>query len=238
MVAPEPRSSGPRAPVPRPPVPPRRRQWLDELRFRLTDPRVGAVGLGLVAIAAGAFWYVTSLRSGDADSGTAAASADATVLESTDRPTAEGADDELVIVHVAGAVAEPGVIELPAGSRVIDAVEAVGGARAEGDLDRLNLAAALTDGQRVVVPLIGQPLAPADATDGATDVAGDGGLLDLNTATREQLEELPGIGPALAEAILAEREKRGGFQSVDDLKGVRGIGEKRFADIEDLVTVP
>lgn len=238
MVDSEPPSSEPRAPVPRPPLPGRRRQLLDDLRFRLTDPRVGAVALGVVALAAGAFWYVTSMRAEGERSSPAPVASDSTVA--ADAPTSEAAtEDGVVTVHVAGAVAEPGVIELGAGSRVIDAVEAVGGARPDGDLDRLNLAATVADGQRVMVPVIGQPLPPGDPAGATGDpTLVEGGLLDLNTATQEQLEELPGIGPALAGAILDEREKRGGFQSVDDLKGVRGIGEKRFADIEDLVTVP
>jgi competence protein ComEA len=153
-------------------------------------------------------------------------------------------DDAGVVVHVAGAVTQPGVVELKAGARVIDAVEAAGGALATADLDRMNLAAELTDGQRVLVQNVGDPPAPGPApgdpsgsSTGAAPGETPGGLLDLNTATSEQLEELPGIGPVLAEAILSERERRGGFRNVLELRDVRGIGEKRFADLVDLVTV-
>jgi competence protein ComEA len=86
---------------------------------------------------------------------------------------------------------------------------------------------------------VGDPPAPPAPGGGSGASAGEapGGLLDLNTATSDQLEELPGIGPALAEAILTERERRGGFRNVLELRDVRGIGEKRFADLVDLVTV-
>jgi competence protein ComEA len=146
-------------------------------------------------------------------------------------------------VHVAGAVNHPGVVELRAGARVIDAVEAVGGALADGDLDRLNLAAKVADGQRVYVAKVGQadPGAVGDGS-GATgaEAAGGGttgGKVNLNTATQAQLEELPGIGPTYAQAIIAERQRRGGFTSVNDLRSVRGIGDKRFAELAPLVSV-
>ena len=146
-------------------------------------------------------------------------------------------------MHVAGAVNHPGVVELRAGAPVIDAVEAVGGALADGDLDRLNLAAKVSDGQRVYVAKIGQsdPGAVGDSAGSATgEPSGDGttgGKVNLNTATQAQLEELPGIGPTYAQAILAERQRRGGFTSVNDLRSVRGIGDKRFAELAPLVTV-
>ncbi len=128
---------------------------------------------------------------------------------------------------------------------MIDAVEAVGGALADADLDRLNLAAKLVDGERVYVPKVGQsdPGVVADAggvsaTPGAASGgATAGGKLNLNTATEAQLEELPGIGPTYAQAIIAERQRRGGFKSVNELRSVRGIGDKRFAELAPLVTV-
>ncbi len=148
-------------------------------------------------------------------------------------------------MHVAGAVTHPGVVELRSGARVIDAVEAVGGALVDGDLDRLNLAAKVTDGQRVFVAKVGQ--ADPGVTNAGGDAAGSetgaassgapGAKVNLNTATQAQLEELPGIGPTYAQAILAERQRRGGFTSVNDLRSVRGIGDKRFAELAPLVTV-
>lgn len=155
-----------------------------------------------------------------------------------------------LVVHVAGAVAAPGVVRLPQGSRVVDAVAAAGGLRPDAEPDRVNLAAPLTDGQRVVVPILGQPdpvelpgaaapspgpggSAPADA--GATGALGQ--PVDLNTATVEQLDTLPGVGPATASAILDHRTSEGPFRSVDELIEVRGIGEAKLEALRDLVTV-
>jgi competence protein ComEA len=141
-----------------------------------------------------------------------------------------------VVVHVAGAVAHPGVVELPVGARVIDAVEAVGSALPSADLDRLNLAAKLVDGERVLVARVGDP-ATAAAGSGSSDSTEQAGPLNLNTATQAQLDTLPGVGPQLAAAIIKERDRRGGFRSVNELSSVRGIGDKRLADLRDLVTV-
>jgi len=149
------------------------------------------------------------------------------------------------VVHVAGAVTRPGVVDLAGGARIIDALEAAGGGRSDADLDRLNLAAKLVDGQRILVPRIGEPTGAATAptgSDGAGATDGDaataeGGLVNLNLATQAQLEALPGIGPQLAAAIISERARRGSFRSVNELRDVRGIGEKRFADLRDRVAV-
>ena len=146
-------------------------------------------------------------------------------------------------MHVAGAVVQPGIVRLRRGARVVDAIEAAGGARPEADLDQLNLAAKVADGQRIGVGIPGRPAVGAigsaggatATTDGFSDPSG--GLLNLNTATQAEIELLPGIGPVLGAAILRERDERGGFRSVDELRSVRGIGEKRFADLRDLVTV-
>lgn len=217
-----------------------------------SDARVGLVLLAVVAVAAGVVWYQVGVRGGSdppprqATPTSVAPSADGRTPGSAGGATTPGGDGETtggggaVVVHVAGAVTHPGVVELAAGARVVDAIEAAGGALATADLDRLNLAAKLTDGQRVLVQNVGDPPeapgAPGDPSV-APGTAEAGGLLNLNTATAEQLEELPGIGPALAEAIIAERERRGGFRNVLELRDVRGIGEKRFADLVELVTV-
>jgi competence protein ComEA len=132
-----------------------------------------------------------------------------------------------VVVHVVGAVAVPGVQRLPAGSRVIDAVEAAGGAAPDADLSRVNLAAFLADGQQVVV------LRPGEAP----PVADGGAVIDINRASAAELEELPGVGPATAEAIIAHREQNGPFASVDDLLDVRGIGEAKLEQLRDRATV-
>jgi len=222
---------------------------IDRLREWRADGRFGVVVLVLVAVVAGVVWYRIGV--GGASAGESAAPRAVTTTVSTttlDDPTPstgpKGTPARLA-VHVAGAVTHPGVVELNTGARVIDAVEAVGGALADGDLDRLNLAAKVTDGERVYVAKVGQ--ADPGVVDGGGadapapgDGAGTGGVgtkVNLNTATQAQLEELPGIGPTYAQSIIAERQRRGGFTSVNDLRSVRGIGDKRFAELASLVTV-
>ncbi|TDE90078.1 ComEA family DNA-binding protein [Occultella glacieicola] len=161
-----------------------------------------------------------------------------------------GAADETLgtlVIHVAGAVSSPGVYDLTAGSRVNDAVLAAGGPTSDADLDAVNLAGWLQDGQQVYVPVLGETLPPAAV--GAPDPAGtaDGpdtagpagtiGPVDLNTATAAELETLPGIGPALAQRILDHRSENGGFTSIDQLDDVSGIGPATMERLRDLVTV-
>jgi competence protein ComEA len=223
---------------------------LDRLRDLRADPRLGVLGLVAVAAVAGLAWYRIGLGETDSAGGAAAPAAKApaatsaspttTTSSNTTGSNTTGADAD-VTVHVAGAVVRPGVIELRAGSRVIDAVEAAGGGMPEADLDRMNLAARLVDGQRILVQKVGEPATAADpaapAAPASTDGAPTNQPINLNAASQEQLETLPGIGPVLAEAIVAERERRGGFRSVNELRDVRGIGDQRFADVEALVTV-
>jgi competence protein ComEA len=144
-----------------------------------------------------------------------------------------------VIVHVAGAVAQPGVVELPAGSRVVDAVRAAGGLRADAEPDRVNLAAELSDGQRVVVPVVGQEIPAEVVPSGSPPASTQGGgpaKVDVNAAGAAELESLPGIGPATSAAIVAHRERHGPFRSVDSLLEVRGIGAAKLDALRDLVT--
>jgi len=145
-----------------------------------------------------------------------------------------------VAVHAAGAFARPGLYELPAGSRVAHLVEAAGGPTADAMLDALNLAARLNDGERIYLPKVGEAPPPAvGAASGAASsggAAGDG-LVDLNTATLEQLDALPGVGPATAEAILEYRREKGKFRSVEELLEVRGIGEAKLAALRKRVRV-
>lgn len=142
------------------------------------------------------------------------------------------------LVHAAGAVAVPGVYRLPANARVADLVEAAGGPLADGDLDRLNLAAPVVDGQQVYVPREGE--AVPEAAGGPSDAGAGGsggGVVDVNTADADTLDTLPGVGPATARAILDERERRGRFASVEELLDVRGIGEAKLEALRDLVRV-
>ncbi len=147
-----------------------------------------------------------------------------------------------VVAHVVGAVAAPGVRRLPAGARVVDAVDAAGGALPDADLARLNLAALVVDGQQVYVLRQGEvPPPPLTGAGGQADpsgaAVGSAGPVDVNRATADQLDELPGVGPATAEAIIAHREQHGPFGSVEDLLDVRGIGEAKLDQLRDLVTV-
>jgi competence protein ComEA len=135
-----------------------------------------------------------------------------------------------ILVHVAGLVRNPGVYRLHRGDRVVDAIAAAGGARAGTDLTTLNLAALLSDGEQVVVGKAGGgPGPPSGTSEGSVGGAGGGGpgggLVNVNTATLEQLESLPGIGPALGQRIVDYREEHGPFHTVDDLLNVSGIGD-------------
>jgi competence protein ComEA len=240
-----------------PGFPPRPTEWgsplerfVDRVRELRGDPRVGIAALVVVAIAAGFIWY----RLGAADSGeasttrrapttTAPTSGSAAAGSSTANGSSSGGTKkgERVTVHVAGAVAKPGVYDLDAAARVIDAIEAAGGGAPDADLNRLNLAAKIADGQRVLVQRVGEAAPAGSASPGGSGSVGGSAdpsaLVSLNSATQAELEALPGIGPSLAGAIITERERRGGFRSVNELRDVRGIGEKRFADLKDKVTI-
>ena len=142
-----------------------------------------------------------------------------------------------VVVYVAGAVARPGVYPVGAGARVADAVGAAGGTTPEADLDPLNLAARLSDGDRIFVPRKGQappPVVGPGPTGGGSTPSGP---VNLNTATAEQLEALSGVGPATAHAIVTWRQQHGRFRSVQDLLHVRGIGPAKLESLRDQVTV-
>lgn len=213
------------------PDPPRRaadsaRRWLEW--FGLGRLVLSAACVTIVA--GGALWLV---RSGpppvELTLPVATSAAPAATVVSAASPTPSTGP---VLVHVAGAVRTPGVYELPAGARVDDAVRAAGGPLPVAELDGVNLAAFVTDGQRVYVPLEGE-IDPAAVADPAS--AGEVPL-DLNAATAEQLDSLPGVGPATAGAIVDDRERNGPFASVDDLVRVPGIGPAKLAALRELVT--
>jgi competence protein ComEA len=152
-----------------------------------------------------------------------------------------------VTVHVAGAVREPGVFRLPAGSRVDDAVRRAGGATSRADLTAVNLASTLEDGRQVVVPE--RPLVAGGGGGGVAGTAGasagvpgaaagaPGAPINLNTATLEQLDTLEGIGPGTAQKILDARTAQGGFSSIEELAQIPGIGEKRLAALRARLTL-
>jgi competence protein ComEA len=138
-----------------------------------------------------------------------------------------------VVVDVVGAVRRPGLYRLHEGARIADAVARAGGASRKADLTLINLAAPLADGEQVVVPTRGA--APAGAPAAASGAAPASGPVHLSTATLEQLDALPGVGPVTAQKILDYRQQHGGFSSVDELDAVPGIGPARMEELQDLV---
>lgn len=143
-----------------------------------------------------------------------------------------------VLVHVDGAVESPGVYELPGDARANDAVLAAGGLAPDADTASLNLAAPVTDGEKIHVPVAGEGVAQG-AGPSAEPTGGDdaGGPVNINTADVEELDELPGVGEATARAIVEEREANGPFSSPEDIMRVSGIGEKKFARLEAMICV-
>ena len=135
-----------------------------------------------------------------------------------------------LVVDVAGAVPRPGVYELPVGSRVNDAVQAAGGFLAEADKANINLAAPLEDGQKLEIPFL-----PGAATAGVPQYTPTPTAININTATLEELQSLPGIGPTLAQAIIDYRTKHGNFHFIEDIMNVSGIGPSTFENIKDLI---
>ncbi|WP_432548238.1 ComEA family DNA-binding protein [Kineococcus sp. SYSU DK004] len=233
---------------------------LRAVRWRVSRPAVaGALALALLVVAATAWWTwqrwpepgaAPGAVAGEAVPARTAVAVPETVAPAADPGAAQGeppvagepaaAPTGVVVVHVAGRVAAPGVVTLAAGSRVADALAAAGGAAADADLDRLNLARPLVDGEQVLVPAPGEVLPPAPGAPAATAAgaapAAVGGPLDLNTATEADLDDLPGVGEVLAGRIVAWRQEHGRFTSVDELAEVHGIGPKVLDGLRDLVT--
>jgi competence protein ComEA len=137
-----------------------------------------------------------------------------------------------ISVHVSGWVVSPGVVEILEGSIVADAIAAADGARPGAGLDAINLAKPVLSGDQVVVP------GPGGSTPGGSAPSTGDGLISLNNADATQLQDLPGVGPVLAERIIAHRDSNGPFQEIEDLLDVPGIGEAKLAAMRDLLTVP
>lgn len=234
-------------------------EWFGLARLVVTALSVGAVG-------AGGYWLLRPVpapvesslpravpASGDNSSGVPAASAAAGSATATGSTVVAGADGStestlplVIVVHVAGAVVSPGVYSLAADARVVDAVSAAGGVTADARADAVNLAAPMNDGDRVYLPTQAEaPTVPVGVS-GATPTAAaptDSGVspaavvIDLNIASVDQLDGLPGVGPSTAAAIVAHREANGPFSSVDALDDVRGIGPAKLDSLRTLVTV-
>src|SRR6478735_931088 len=223
------------------------------LRFRARTGVKAAALLGVLAVVlGGCFWW----QAGTGGVQVVALSDSAPAAEEAPDPAAGGstappgdaatAESESIEVHVAGAVASPGVVQLPAGSRLHEAIAAAGGPTVLGDPDRLNLAAVLEDGQKVLVPIRGEPgqadapadgsPAPGSGTAGTGPVSG-GGKVNLNTAGLEELGTLPRVGPVLAQRIVDWRQQHGRFKTVQELDAVDGIGPKLLEALLPLVGI-
>ncbi|HEX6332454.1 MAG TPA: ComEA family DNA-binding protein [Actinomycetota bacterium] len=193
---------------------------------------VGLIAVATVTLAGAGLWYVRSLPQ----------PVDVRTISEVPPVPAPGgspsAEPSVLLVDVAGWVRHPGVYEFVAGARVVDAVEAAGGARPGAELQVLNLAAPLVDGTQIFVPKKGQ-VAPGAAPPAAGSAPGAaaGGLVNVNMATAAELETLPGIGEVLAQSIVDHRTEHGPFTSVDQLVDVSGIGDATLEELRDLVTV-
>jgi competence protein ComEA len=190
---------------------------------------VGLVALLAVTLGGAGLWYVRSLPR-PIEVAEIPGRDGAPVLAASAGPSPE----VVILVDVAGWVRRPGVYEFEEGARVIDAIDAAGGARSGALLESLNLAAPLADGIQVLVPRRGEIVAPP-ASGGA--VAGVAGLINVNAAMATELEELPGVGEVIAQAIVDYRTENGPFTSVDQLVDVSGIGDATLESIRELVTV-
>jgi competence protein ComEA len=214
-------------------------------RVRIGSAHLAAVAVLVAAVMAALAW--TAVRASDPGDlvparsltgSTPAVVTPAAWASASPAPAASGSAAPEVVVDVTGKVRRPGIVRLPAGSRVVDAVEAAGGPRRGVDLGSLNLARVLVDGEQVVVGLPAPPGVAASAASAPGSTGGPpGALVNLNTATQTELETLPGIGPVTAQAILQWRTDHGAFSAVDELMEVSGIGEATLADMAPFVTV-
>jgi len=228
------------------------------LRWRLGIR--AAVLLGVLSLlAAGWFWWRVA-TAGPEVLPLSAVTSDAAVAAPSD---SRGGDDSAaangdqagdsagtVVVHVAGAVQKAGIVQLPRNSRVHQAIAAAGGATPAADLNRLNLASVLEDGQKIYVPGRGEAAGPegaealppdgsgaGSAPSGASGGGSSGGKVNLNTAGAEELAELPKVGPVLAQRIVGWRKEHGLFKTVEELDAVDGVGPKMLETLLPLVTV-
>lgn len=205
------------------------------------------VGVGRIATAAiavpllgvGAFLLVrTPSAPVEADLAFATTTSMNTSASGREGVSGTNAETKSTVVHVAGHVHAPGVYALDEGKRIVDAIRAAGGAQPIADLNAINLALPLSDGDQIYVPAVGEvDLAPARGRVGTPSSDGETGFpVNINSASEQQLDALPGIGPATARAIIEHREKTGPFAAPSDLLEVPGIGPSKFEAIESLVT--
>jgi competence protein ComEA len=201
--------------------------------------RVAIALLALAALVGGGFVWARAPPhlAGTTTGQEAVAPSDQTLPRAAPDTSSTAAPSDEVAVHVAGRVRRPGLVRLPAGSRVQDAIRAAGGVTSGADLNAINLARKLTDGEQIRVPAPGDPApSPDPAVTPGSSGATPSAPLDLNTATLEQLDTLPGVGEVTAKRIITYRSAHP-FTTVDELLEVPGIGQRRFDQLKDLVTV-
>jgi len=150
---------------------------------------------------------------------------------------AAGERSKMLTVHVAGAVNRPGLYQLKEGSRVADALERAGGPTADALIDNVNLAAKVTDGQKILITRAAPSQSSTAGAAAVEQAATPGGLVNINIASEAELDRLPGIGPSMARRIIDYREKKGSFSSVNELDNVEGIGPSKLGELKDLVTI-
>ena len=159
--------------------------------------------------------------------------------------------EEKIVVHITGAVKKEGVIYLKKGARIVDAIKEAGGETKEADLSQVNLAYELQDGQKIYIPNKNEKVSQyiistngetidsngANTGNESTSTSKEGAKVNINTATQNELDGLPGIGPALAQRIIDFREENGNFKSIEDIQNVKGIGKSKFDEIKDKIVV-
>lgn len=138
-----------------------------------------------------------------------------------------------IIVHVSGKVKNPGIVKLSSGSRLNDAIEKAGGLLKEADVDQINLASIINDGEKVYVPKIGEKIQPIVSNTSSNSNS----LININFASEQELDKLPGVGPATAKKIIEYRTGKGKFKKIDDIKNVGGIGQKKFDNLKKYITI-
>lgn len=196
----------------------------------LTNRHLRVVGSLLAAAAILTIWWILSGRPEKIE-------AVAPLAVSSSAPVSTPPQAE-VVVDVVGKVKNPGIVTLPPGSRVIDAIKAAGGVNGKADTTALNMARVLSDGEQILVGI--DPVAPAGGTAGGTAGGGAGAVgakVNLNSATEAQLDTLPGVGPVTVAAIIAWRGEHGRFSRIEELMEVKGIGPATMAELKPLVTI-
>lgn len=228
--------------------------FLETLRERRNPWLIGAAAVAAALIIVGAIaWYTLRespplFAAAEAPAAAGGGGGDgAGMLGDDSTPALEPLP---IYIHVAGAVNAPGVYKLAEGQRVVDAIAAAGGGTADAAINSINLAQALTDGQRLYVPTKreaqgtqpggtysgGKPFVPP-GSGGSADGSGGQAIINVNTASKEELDRIPGIGPVIAERIILYRTVNGPFKAVEDLTKVSGIGDKKLQDLKPHLTV-